>query len=78
VLHDQVVSLDERLDYILEKYGETPEHKERIQWLWEKTLELESKIFDGLTVAPDELNRILQNWDSAQDFAVYQQITQQA
>ena len=77
VLHDEVVSLDKRLDYILEKYGETPEHKERIQWLWEKTLGLEAKIFEGLGVAPNELNRLLHNWDSAQDFAVYQKISRQ-
>ena len=77
VLHDQVVSLDKRLDYILERYGETPEHAERIHWLWEKTLELEAKIFDGLVVAPHELNRHLNNWDSSQDLATYQKMSQQ-
>jgi putative nucleotidyltransferase with HDIG domain len=77
VLHDQVVSLDKRMDYILEKYGETPELTERIHWLWEKTVELEAKIFDDLTVVPRELNRLLNNWDFTQDFATYQKISQQ-
>ena len=77
VLHDQVVSLDKRMDYILEKYGETPELTERIHWLWEKTVELEAKIFDDLAVAPRELNRLLNNWDFTQDFATYQKISQQ-
>lgn len=77
VLHDQVVSLDERLDYILEKYGETPEHTQRIHWLWEKTLELEASIFDGLAVGPRELNRILNRWDPAQDFTAYQKVARQ-
>ena len=77
VLHDQVVSLDKRMDYILEKYGETPELTEQIHWLWEKTVELEAKIFDDLTVVPRELNRLLNNWDFTQDFAAYQKISQQ-
>ena len=77
VLHDQVVSLDERLDYILENYGETPEHTDRIHWLWKKTLELEEKIFDGLKVGPRELNRILNSWDPAQDFMAYQKASRQ-
>ncbi len=77
VLHDQIVSLDKRLDYILEKYGTTPEHTERIHWLWKKTLELETKIFDDLALVPNELNRFLNNWDPAQDFAAYQKISRQ-
>jgi uncharacterized protein len=72
VLHDQVVSLDKRLDYILEKYGQAPEHQERIRWLWEKTLELEVKIFDGLSFDPEELNRLLNSGDRSQDFVEYQ------
>ena len=77
VLHDQIVSLDERLNYILERYGETPEHTERIHWLWEKTLELEAKIFEDLAVVPHELNRLLNNWDPAQDLAAYQKVSRQ-
>ena len=78
VLHDQVVSLDNRMEYILEKYGETPVHEERIHWLLEKTLVLEAKIFDGLAVGPRELNRILNSWDPAQDFMAYQKVSRQA
>ena len=76
VLHDQVVSLDKRLNYILEKYGETPENVGRIHRLWEKTLELEAKIFEDLPVAPQELNQLLNNWDSTQDIEKYQRISQ--
>ena len=78
VLHDRVVSLDERLDYILERYGQPPERRKRIHWLWEKTLELEAKIFDALAVVPAELNRHLNNWDSTQDVAAYQKVSRQA
>jgi len=72
VLHDRVVPLGKRLDYILEKYGKLPEDQERIRWLWEKTLELESKIFDDLTFGPEDLNRRLNSEDLSVDFDEYQ------
>jgi len=72
VLHDQVVPLDKRLDYILEKYGKLPGDQERIRWLWEKTLELEEKIFDDLSFEPEALNRLLNAEDLAIDFDDYQ------
>jgi putative nucleotidyltransferase with HDIG domain len=72
VLHDQVVSLEERLDYILEKYGKLPEHQERIRWLWRKTIALENEIFSTLPVGPTDLNRILNSGDRKADFMEYQ------
>jgi hypothetical protein len=74
VRHDQVVSLEKRLDYILEKYGKLPEHQERIRWLWEKTLDLEGEIFSDLTLVPADLNRILNSGDRSADVHAYQQI----
>ncbi len=74
VLHDQVVSLDKRLDYILEKYGQQPEQQDRIRWLWEKTLELEAKIFDDLSFDPEDLNRLLNSGDRSQDFIEYKKV----
>ncbi len=74
ILHDQVVSLDKRLDYILEKYGKLPEHQERIRWLWGKTIELENKIFRTLSLVPEDLNRILNCGDRSADVHAYQQI----
>ena len=73
VLHDQVVSLEERLVYILKKYGTLPEHQERIRWLWQKTVAIEDKIFSTLTIIPEDLNRILNSNDRATDFTKYQQ-----
>lgn len=72
VLHDRVVSLEERLDYILEKYGKLPEHQERIRWLWQKTIAMEDKIFSTLTIVPEELNRVLNAGDRTTNFADYQ------
>ena len=72
VLHDRIVGLDKRLEYILEKYGKLPGHQEKIRWLWEKTLKLEVKIFDGLSFDPEDLNRLLNSGDRSQDFVEYQ------
>jgi putative nucleotidyltransferase with HDIG domain len=74
VLHDRIVGLDKRLDYILEKYGKELELKERIHWLWGKTLDLEGKIFSDLTLAPEDLNRILNSGDRSAEVHEYQQI----
>ena len=74
VLHDKVVSLDRRLHYILERYGKLPENQERIRWLWEKTLDLEEKIFSDLSFAPEDLNRLLNSQDGSKEFLEYQKI----
>lgn len=59
VMHDAIVSLDRRMDYILDRYGETPAHRERIKMLWQKTKELEIKIFKELPLTPDDLIRLI-------------------
>jgi putative nucleotidyltransferase with HDIG domain len=74
VLHDRIVGLDKRLDYILEKYGKLPEHQERIQWLWGKTRVLENEIFRGLAIAPPDLDRLLNTEDRSKDFLAYQKL----
>ncbi len=55
VLHDQVVSLDRRMQYIVERYGTEPEQKKRIQWLWQQTRELEERLFRHIVFRPHEL-----------------------
>jgi len=72
VLHDRIVGLDKRLDYILEKYGKLPERQERIQWLWGKTRVLEDEIFSRLAIAPPDLDRLLNAEDRSKDFLAYQ------
>ena len=74
VLHDRIVGLEKRLDYILEKYGKAPELQERIHWLWGKTLVIEDEIFSDLTLVPEDLNRILNTEDRSADVHEYQQI----
>jgi putative nucleotidyltransferase with HDIG domain len=74
VLHDKIVGLDKRLAYILERYGKAPELNERIQWLWVKTLAIENEIFRGLSIVPQDLNRLLNAEDRSQDFLAYQNL----
>jgi len=55
VKHDGIVSLDERLAYILEKYGDNPEWKEGIHANFRMCAELEGFLFARLDFAPDEV-----------------------
>lgn len=55
VLHDQVVSLARRLEYIEIRYGTNPEFKTKIQRMWEDTLLLEAKLFQQLPFEPRQL-----------------------
>ncbi|MBW2538014.1 MAG: hypothetical protein JRE27_00200, partial [Deltaproteobacteria bacterium] len=71
VLHDQVVSLEERKDYILEKYGKKPERRRQIYLLWAKTEELENRLFCCLPIAPDDIHRLIESNDSLADFSTF-------
>jgi uncharacterized protein len=55
VLHDKIAPLDKRMGYILEKYGQNSQHKDQIMWLWEKSIDLETRIFTYLPFTPDQL-----------------------
>ena len=71
VLHDRIVSLDERMGYIMERYGTRPEHKRRIQLLWEKTAALEKHIFKHLPFSPDDLDHHLAEINIAEEIENY-------
>lgn len=55
VLHDRVVSLDRRMAYIRDRYGQTPAHLSRIDALWRLSAEMERRIFRNLPFAPGAL-----------------------
>jgi len=77
VLHDRIVSLDERMGYIQERYGTRPEHKRRIQLLWEKTAALEKHIFKYLPFSPDDLNHHLASLDISSEISGYRKACSQ-
>jgi uncharacterized protein len=71
VLHDEVVSLRARMCYILKRYGKEPEHRQRIRWLWEKTEQLEDRLFSWLSFPPHKLERILGCTDCTAELISY-------
>ena len=60
VLHDKIVPLSERMGYILERYGGSPERKRSILLLWEKTEKLEKRLFAGLPFSPGDVSGMIE------------------
>jgi len=71
VLHDRIVSLDARMNYILDRYGKNPELQQRIQLLRGKTKDLEKNIFSCLPFKPDDLLRHLPSLDILSEISIY-------
>jgi uncharacterized protein len=77
VLHDHIVSLDERMNYIQERYGTRPEHRRRIQLLWQKTAALEKHMFKYLPFSPDDLMHHLTPMDLYSEISSYRKVCSQ-
>ncbi|MBT7086330.1 MAG: HD domain-containing protein [Desulfobacterales bacterium] len=60
VTHDKITSLSKRMDYIMDIYGKTPEHKMRIKELGKRTKKLEDKIFEHIRFSPDKIDDLLE------------------
>lgn len=71
VLHDRIVSLDDRMNYILDRYGKNPELQKRIRLLRGKTKDLERNIFSYLPFEPDDLLRHLPSLDILSEISTY-------
>lgn len=56
VRHDAVVSLEDRFVDLMERYGQTPERRLRLEAMRETALELERKIFRRIGTTPDVLH----------------------
>jgi uncharacterized protein len=67
VLHDRIVPLSERMGYILEKYGSSPDRKRNILLLWEKTEKLEKRLFASLPFSPGDLSGFFSAGSSSRD-----------
>lgn len=74
VLHDRIVSLDERMRYIQERYGTEPGDKHRIRLLWKKTTALEKQIFKYLPFSPDGLGDHLTVMDLSKEISSYRKV----
>lgn len=60
VLNDRIVPLAERMQYIFDRYGTVLDRRERIQWMWKMTIDLETAIFSRLSFTPDELPAVME------------------
>ena len=77
VLHDRIVSLDERMRYIQERYGSQPGDKHRIRLLWKKTTALEKQIFAYLPFSPSDLIDHLTSRDISSEISSYRKLCSQ-
>jgi putative nucleotidyltransferase with HDIG domain len=71
VLHDQIVSLEKRKNYIVERYGHMPEAANKIEWVWRETIKIETALFDAIGHAPDHLIDLLQPEKLHLDYSNY-------
>jgi hypothetical protein len=55
VLHDRIVSLDERMAYILDRYADNPNRRWLLKHLWRQTEHLEQRLFAHLSFKPLQL-----------------------
>ena len=63
VVHDVVVSLEERFEYLENTYGKTPQAIEGLRIMKENTFKLEKKLFLHLDFEPNDLIRLLDGCD---------------
>ncbi len=77
VLHDRIVSLDERLNYIMDRYGKNLELQQRIQMLRGKTKALEKSIFSFLPFSPNDLQHHLKSLDIFSEISAYRKLCSQ-
>jgi uncharacterized protein len=59
VVHDRLVSLDERFDYLEETYGKTPGAVKRLKIMKEETQQWEKRIFYHLDFGPQDVIGLL-------------------
>jgi uncharacterized protein len=74
VLHDQVVTLEDRMAYILERYGTQPVYREKIRWLWDQSQAVEQRIFSLISFSPDEVAQRIDAMACDRDMADYRHI----
>ncbi len=59
VLHDRIVTLDDRMAYIQQRYAKTQKQVQRCKRLLKQTQLLEQRLFDYLPYGPDTISDLL-------------------
>jgi uncharacterized protein len=67
VLHEKIVSFSARMQYIIDRYGQDAENREKITRLWNKSIELQKKIFSYLPFPPDDLTEMMKDFPSIEN-----------
>lgn len=60
VMHDRIVTLEERFEDLKERYGRSPESRALIGSHLERARQIERKIFGRLSMCPEELEEKIQ------------------
>jgi uncharacterized protein len=68
ILHDKIVSLQKRLEYIELRYGARKEFKYQIPIMYKNARDLEEKIFSHLDITPDQLSEHVINEIKKEDW----------
>jgi len=67
VLHDRIVPLDDRMNYILERYADTIDMQILLKQLWKQTARLEKRLFSFLSFSPLQLGARLPDIPASDD-----------
>lgn len=59
VVHDEVVDLDRRFQYLIERYGTFPQAEEKLQIMKRMTQALEDRLFQHVDFTPEELEDLI-------------------
>ncbi|MDD5476551.1 MAG: HD domain-containing protein [Syntrophales bacterium] len=71
VIHTRVGSLEERLGYILERYGTDPVRREIIRSMFKQSARLEKRLFKVLDCSPGDLTNMVVPVNQAPEFEDY-------
>jgi putative nucleotidyltransferase with HDIG domain len=74
VLHDRIVPMADRMDYILQRYGSQANYRERLRWLWKKSEEMERRIFASLPFGPEKIGDFEPSADVDADLDEYRAV----
>lgn len=71
VLHDKIETLENRMNYIMNRYGTTPGYRQRLHRVWETAQAQERKIFNKIPFHPDLLVNYLVPPDASSELKDY-------
>ena len=74
VLHDRIVDMEKRMQYILDTYGNNDVKKDLLLKLWKNSKMVEERIFKNISIEPRDLGKLLDPGGYASEMAFYKSI----